>query len=165
MYCIWGDEKAQRLPMLNLVNKQINQYLFIGELLYRRRNNRVSTRIYVSLVSGVFLQQETSFVTLGMLFVISQVPYYIGKYSICVHKECHNRVGLYSTVVTKLTLWSCYWECCCSVHCSWDTFMALMIWCEQAKGAKVFIKGSLTRDFRHQFFFLNQCPPGPWVSH
>ncbi len=25
------------------------------------------------------------------------------------------------------------------------------------------VKGSLTRDFRLQFFFLNQCPPGPWV--
>jgi hypothetical protein len=21
--------------------------------------------------------------------------------------------------------------------------------------------GSLTRDFRHQIFFINQCPPGP----
>ncbi len=27
------------------------------------------------------------------------------------------------------------------------------------------VKGSLTRDFRHQIFFINQCPPGPWVSH
>ncbi len=24
-------------------------------------------------------------------------------------------------------------------------------------------KGSLTRDFRHHIFFINQCPPGPWV--
>ncbi len=23
------------------------------------------------------------------------------------------------------------------------------------------LKGSLTRDFRLQFFFINQCPPGP----
>jgi hypothetical protein len=23
------------------------------------------------------------------------------------------------------------------------------------------LKGSLTRDFRSQFFFMNQCPPGP----
>ncbi len=26
------------------------------------------------------------------------------------------------------------------------------------------IKGSLTRDSRLQVFFINQCPPGPWVS-
>ncbi len=26
-------------------------------------------------------------------------------------------------------------------------------------------KGSLTRDFRLQVFFRNQCPPGFWVSH
>ncbi len=26
-------------------------------------------------------------------------------------------------------------------------------------------KGSLTQDFRHQIFFINQLPPGPWVSH
>ncbi len=26
-------------------------------------------------------------------------------------------------------------------------------------------KGSLTRDFRQQICFINQCPPGPWVSH
>ncbi len=26
-------------------------------------------------------------------------------------------------------------------------------------------KGSLTRDFRLQVFFMNQCPPGPWVFH
>ncbi len=26
-------------------------------------------------------------------------------------------------------------------------------------------KGSLTRDFRLQVFFINQCPPGLWVSH
>jgi hypothetical protein len=25
------------------------------------------------------------------------------------------------------------------------------------------VKGSLTRDFRSQFFFINQCPPGPQV--
>ncbi len=24
-----------------------------------------------------------------------------------------------------------------------------------------FFEGSLTRDFRHQVFFINQCPPGP----
>jgi hypothetical protein len=23
------------------------------------------------------------------------------------------------------------------------------------------LKGSLTRDFRHQILFINQCPPGP----
>ncbi len=27
------------------------------------------------------------------------------------------------------------------------------------------IKGSLTRDFRLQVFFVNQCPPGPWLCH
>ncbi len=27
------------------------------------------------------------------------------------------------------------------------------------------IKGSLTQDFRLQVFFINQCPPGPWVCH
>jgi hypothetical protein len=27
------------------------------------------------------------------------------------------------------------------------------------------IKGSVTRDFRLQVFFINQCPPGLWVSH
>ncbi len=27
------------------------------------------------------------------------------------------------------------------------------------------LKGSLTRDFRLQVFFINQCPPGLWVSH
>jgi hypothetical protein len=27
------------------------------------------------------------------------------------------------------------------------------------------IKGSLTRDFRLQVFFMNQCPPGPQVFH
>ncbi len=27
------------------------------------------------------------------------------------------------------------------------------------------IKGSLTRDFRLQVFFMNQCPPGPQVLH
>ena len=27
------------------------------------------------------------------------------------------------------------------------------------------IKWSLTRDFRSQFFFMNQCPPGPQVFH
>ena len=27
------------------------------------------------------------------------------------------------------------------------------------------VKGSLTRDFRSQFFFMNQCPPGPPVFH
>ena len=26
-------------------------------------------------------------------------------------------------------------------------------------------KGSLTRDFRSHFFFMNQCPPGPQVLH
>jgi hypothetical protein len=26
-------------------------------------------------------------------------------------------------------------------------------------------KGSLTRDFRLQVFFMNQCPPGPQVFH
>jgi len=26
-------------------------------------------------------------------------------------------------------------------------------------------KGSLTRDFRIQVFFMNQCPPGPQVFH
>ncbi len=26
-------------------------------------------------------------------------------------------------------------------------------------------KGSLTRDFRRQVFFMNQCPPGPQVFH
>ncbi len=25
------------------------------------------------------------------------------------------------------------------------------------------LKGSLTRDFRLQVFFVNQCPPGPWI--
>jgi hypothetical protein len=29
----------------------------------------------------------------------------------------------------------------------------------------VFLKGSLTRDFRLQVFFMNQCPPGPQVFH
>jgi hypothetical protein len=29
----------------------------------------------------------------------------------------------------------------------------------------VFVKGSLTRDFRLQVFFMNQCPPGPQVFH
>jgi hypothetical protein len=27
------------------------------------------------------------------------------------------------------------------------------------------LKGSLTRDFRLQVFFMNQCPPGPQVFH
>jgi hypothetical protein len=27
------------------------------------------------------------------------------------------------------------------------------------------VKGSLTRDFRLQVFFINQCPPGLCVSH
>ncbi len=27
------------------------------------------------------------------------------------------------------------------------------------------IKGSLTRDFRHPIFIMNQCPPGPQVFH
>jgi hypothetical protein len=27
------------------------------------------------------------------------------------------------------------------------------------------VKGSLTRDFRLQVFFMNQCPPGPQVFH
>ncbi len=26
---------------------------------------------------------------------------------------------------------------------------------------RCFLKGRLTRDFRHQIFFINQCPPGP----
>jgi hypothetical protein len=29
----------------------------------------------------------------------------------------------------------------------------------------VLFKGSLTRDFRLQVFFMNQCPPGPKVFH
>jgi hypothetical protein len=29
----------------------------------------------------------------------------------------------------------------------------------------IFLKGSLSRDFRFEFFFMNQLPPGPWVSH
>jgi hypothetical protein len=29
----------------------------------------------------------------------------------------------------------------------------------------VVLKGSLTRDFRLQVFFVNQCPPGPQVFH
>jgi hypothetical protein len=28
-----------------------------------------------------------------------------------------------------------------------------------------YLKGSLTRDFRLQVFFMNQCPPGPQVFH
>ncbi len=28
-----------------------------------------------------------------------------------------------------------------------------------------YLKGSLTRDFRLQVFFMNQCPPGPHVFH
>jgi hypothetical protein len=28
-----------------------------------------------------------------------------------------------------------------------------------------YFKGSLTRDFRLQVFFMNQCPPGPQVFH
>jgi hypothetical protein len=31
--------------------------------------------------------------------------------------------------------------------------------------AQYFVKGSLTRDFRSRFFFMNQCPPGPQVFH
>jgi hypothetical protein len=27
------------------------------------------------------------------------------------------------------------------------------------------VKGSLTRDFRSHFFFMNQCPPGPKYSN
>ncbi len=27
------------------------------------------------------------------------------------------------------------------------------------------LKGSLSRDFRLQVFFINQCPSGPWVWH
>ena len=29
----------------------------------------------------------------------------------------------------------------------------------------LYFKGSLTRDFRLQVFFMNQCPPGPQVFH
>ena len=37
----------------------------------------------------------------------------------------------------------------------------LWLFC-QCKGGH--IKRSLTRDFRLKVFFINQCPPGPWVS-
>jgi hypothetical protein len=30
---------------------------------------------------------------------------------------------------------------------------------------KLSFKGSLTRDFRLQVFFMNKCPPGPHVFH
>ncbi len=34
---------------------------------------------------------------------------------------------------------------------------------EYIKIIKQYFKGSLTRDFRSQFYFMNQCPPGPQV--
>ncbi len=43
----------------------------------------------------------------------------------------------------------------CFVQCSQYLQTFLILW----------LKGSLTRDFRSQFFFMNQCPPGPQVFH
>ncbi len=43
------------------------------------------------------------------------------------------------------------------------TYTMCVIWNVMSPPA---VKGSLTRDFRSQFFFfMNQCPPGHWVIH
>jgi hypothetical protein len=34
---------------------------------------------------------------------------------------------------------------------------------QELKPIVITFKGSLTRDFQLQVFFMNQCPPGPWV--
>ena len=44
-----------------------------------------------------------------------------------------------------------------SLFCAKSKSCCLMI--------QAMVKGSLTRDFRLQVFFINQCPSGPWVSH
>jgi len=37
--------------------------------------------------------------------------------------------------------------------------------CIDKSKKRTFFKGSLTRDFRLQVFFMNKCPPGPQVFH
>jgi hypothetical protein len=49
------------------------------------------------------------------------------------------------------------------VHCNFfPMFIAVKV--QQNQYCYLF-NGSLTRDFRLQVFFVNQCPPGPQVFH
>ncbi len=51
----------------------------------------------------------------------------------------------------------------CACAAIGNSVLSLRVLC--ASRLMLRFKGSLTRDFRLQVFFINQCPSGPWVFH
>jgi hypothetical protein len=107
-----------------------------------------SSYMGIHLRISSYIRKPSSYITLQLLH--PEFPYIWGNsifffISVCI---------TFSPVRVSLTV-----RILIGMELMWHSY------CPSSPGLVKLIKGSLTRDFCLQVFFINQCPSGPWVYH